>query len=201
LALLAADCFLSESCLEENAVANIERHVGIIEGGDARRPGAQTDISSLAEPATLPAERDQQARGEAVPTSAQADNSMAQFQNQSNVPSAVATCPKCGGSIEVVTGADELLRLLTAGDKPRQVYRAANGSGWYITYTGTRVSVTAVDALLRAGKIQSVYSDCPRDTYHVGKTLDVKTTIEERKKHRRGKDAPKIYTDGSREPQ
>lgn len=112
----------------------------------------------------------------------------------------MATCPTCGGSIDIVTDANELLRMLTARDKHRQVYRAANGSGWYVTYTGTRVSVLAVEALLRAGKIQSVYSDCPSDMYHVGKTLDVPATIEERKKHRRGKDAPKIYTDGSREP-
>lgn len=107
----------------------------------------------------------------------------------------MATCPTCGGSIEFETDAAALLLLLTHGQPHRQVYRAGNGSGWYVTYSGERVSANAVEALVKAGKVQSVYSDCPDKMYHVGKTLDVQATMQERKKHRRGKDARKIYTD------
>jgi hypothetical protein len=110
----------------------------------------------------------------------------------------MATCPTCGGPIEVETSAEALLRLLTEGRPHRHVYRPANGTGWYVTHSGKRFSAEAVHGLVRAGKIHSVYSDCPDDAYHVGKTLDVKATTEERRNHRQRKDAPKIYTDGTR---
>jgi hypothetical protein len=89
----------------------------------------------------------------------------------------------------------DLLTNRTLQHRKREVYRADNGSGWYVTYSGGKVNVDAVRELVAGGHIRSVYSDCPNDCYHVGRTLDVARTIEERKKHRRGKDAPKIYVD------
>ena len=86
-----------------------------------------------------------------------------------------------------------LLDLLTNGHPHRNVYRADNGSGWYVTRGGGKVDVEAVRELVAGGHIRSVYSDCPDDCYHVGRTLDVGRTLEERKKHRRAKDAPLIY--------
>ena len=94
----------------------------------------------------------------------------------------------------------KLLELLTNGHPHRQVYIAANGSGWYVTHQRGAVSTNAVRELIDDGYIQSCYSNCPAESYHVGKTLDVEATIEERKRHRRGKDAPLIYTDGSQSP-
>jgi hypothetical protein len=95
--------------------------------------------------------------------------------------------------------ASALLDLLTNGHPHREVYIAGNGSGeWYVTHGGGQVDVEAVRELVAGGHIKSVYSDCPNDCYHVGRTLDVERTIEERKKHRRGKDAPKIYMEDSK---
>lgn len=85
---------------------------------------------------------------------------------------------------------DELLELLTNGDPPREVYRAAKG-GWYVTYGGGRTTAQAVDNLFKAGKIHSVYSNCPHDAYHVGRTMDIDKTLEERK--RLGNNKVKIY--------
>lgn len=93
---------------------------------------------------------------------------------------------------------EELYRLLREGEPHREVY-IAQGGGWYVTYGGGEVDYSAVYSLVRSGRIASVYNECPDSGYHVGKTLDVAATQAERKKHRRGKDAPLIYTDGSRE--
>ena len=107
-----------------------------------------------------------------------------------------ATCPTCGQFIKSNGDADKLLELLTRGIPHREVYRAQNGSGWYVTYGGGQWSEAAVRILIKAGAIQSVYSDCPNDAYHVGKTLDIKATLAARDGKRR-KDWPKIYTDGT----
>ena len=104
------------------------------------------------------------------------------------------TCPTCGQIIKSASDAAELLELLTAYPD-RNVYRAANGSGWYVTRGGGRWSEEAVMHLVNSGQTRSVYSDCPNECYHVGRTLDVARTLAERKKHRRAKDAPHIYVD------
>jgi hypothetical protein len=86
-----------------------------------------------------------------------------------------------------------LLELLTHGHPHRKVYRARNGSGWYVTYRGGRVDLSAVRELFDGGHIKSVYSNCPHDAYHVGRTIDVDRTIADRKKP--GRDAPLVYID------
>lgn len=88
-----------------------------------------------------------------------------------------------------------MLELLRNGQPHREVYRGADGSGWYVTYGGGQFSQQAVESLVAAGLVASVYSDCPSEVYHVGRALDCARTAAERKKHRRGKDAPKIYVD------
>lgn len=91
---------------------------------------------------------------------------------------------------------DRLRALLRGGHPHREVYRAGDGSGrWFVTYGGGEFSEQSVRALVKKGVIQSVYSNCPNDCFHVGRTLDIDRTLAERKKHRRGKDAPKIYVD------
>lgn len=94
--------------------------------------------------------------------------------------------------------AERLLELLKNGQPHREVYRA-QGGGWFVTYGGGETSEKAVRELVGLGLINSVYSTCADDGYHVGKTMDTVATAEERKKHRRKKDAPIIYTDGTRE--
>jgi hypothetical protein len=91
-----------------------------------------------------------------------------------------------------------LLDLLTNGQPHREVYIANDRSGWWVTYGGGQVDEAAVRELVAGGHIRSVYSDCPNDCYHVGRTLDVARTMEERKKHRRRKDAPLIYVQDSK---
>jgi hypothetical protein len=107
----------------------------------------------------------------------------------------MGTCPTCGQLIQRDSDAAELLKLLTNGTPHRQVYRAGNGSGWYVTYGGGQVSEEAVNHLLTSGDIQRSYSDCA-DCYHVGKTLDIVATLEARK-GKKSKDWPKVYTDGT----
>lgn len=97
-----------------------------------------------------------------------------------------------------ITDPDDLYKLLRDGQPHREVYRGQSGR-WFVTYGGGEVACSAVEELVERELIHSVYSNCPRDGYHVGKTLDVGATNEERKKHRRRADAPLIYTDGSRE--
>lgn len=76
---------------------------------------------------------------------------------------------------------EELLDLLTNGEPHREVYRAGKG-GWYVTYGGERTTTQAVDRLFKTGKINSVYSNCPLDAYHVGRTMDIDQTMAERKR-------------------
>ena len=107
-------------------------------------------------------------------------------------------CPTCGQPLPFKSETERLLELLKIGAPHREVYRAADGSGWYVTYGGGRFSEKSVKALVSSAQIRDVwdvYSDLPNQCYHVGRTLDVARTMAERKKHRRGKDAPKIYVD------
>lgn len=107
----------------------------------------------------------------------------------------MATCPTCGQLIKSASDAEQLLDLLTRGTPHRGVYRAQNGSGWYVTYGGGQWSEEAVMWLVNSGRIRSVYSNCPNDAYHVGRTLDIERTVAERKKHRHAKDAKPVYVD------
>jgi hypothetical protein len=105
----------------------------------------------------------------------------------------MACCPTCGQTMPERQGSPSwLLDLLTNGQPHREVYHGRDG-GWWVTYGGGEVSADAVRALVEGGHIVSVYSDCPKDAYHVGRTLDVARTMAERQKHQRRKDAPKIY--------
>jgi hypothetical protein len=91
----------------------------------------------------------------------------------------------------ILVDARWLYDLLKDGRPHRKVYRGKNG--WFVTYGGGEVSSDAVRELVERDLIHSVYNSCPEDCYHIGLTLDVDATMAERKKHRRGKDAPKIY--------
>lgn len=62
-----------------------------------------------------------------------------------------------------------------------------------MTHGGGEVSADDVRALVQNGAVKSVYSDCPKDCYHVGPTLDTARTLELRKKFRHGRDAPAIF--------
>jgi hypothetical protein len=88
--------------------------------------------------------------------------------------------------------AASLFTLLRDGAPHREVYRGRDG-GWFVTYSGGEVSADAVRELVKARLVRSVYSNCPADSYHVGKTVDVERTTEARRLH--GKHAPLIYVD------
>jgi hypothetical protein len=108
----------------------------------------------------------------------------------------MSLCPTCGQMLpkQKVLNAEELLNILTIGSPHREVYRGESGE-WWVTYGGGQASYEAVSELLQRNLIHSVYSDCPNDAFHIGKTLDVQATIAERKKHRRAKDASQIYVE------
>lgn len=86
--------------------------------------------------------------------------------------------------------ADGLLHLLTHGYPQRDVYEGRDGR-WYVTYGGGEVDLESVLTLVRAGKINSKYSDVPRGMYYVGRTIDVPRTMEARRKH--GKNANIVH--------
>ena len=101
-------------------------------------------------------------------------------------------CTKCGQLIPSIRDAEWLLDILTNGTPHREVYHGRDG-GWFVTCGGGEVSTHAVEELVRRGLIASVYNDCPKEAYHVGRTWDVKRTLEARKKL--GKGAPHIYVE------
>jgi hypothetical protein len=103
----------------------------------------------------------------------------------------MSRCPTCGQ--EVLLNARRLLDILTNGAPHRQVYRGQNG-GWFVTYGGGEADPASVQELVAAGHIQSVYSDCPNDGYHVGRTCDMNRTLAYRKGRRR-KEWKTIYVD------
>jgi hypothetical protein len=102
----------------------------------------------------------------------------------------MAVCPTCGQQVARADEVTWLLTVLKTAVPHREVYRGQDGH-WYVTYGAGRVSPQAVEELKRCGEIVSVYSNCPNDAYHVGRTLDYERTIEARKKH--GKGAPLVY--------
>ncbi len=110
----------------------------------------------------------------------------------------MAICPTCGQRVKpVALDAVTLYRVLMHGTPHREVYRSQDG-GWWVTHGGGETTAEAVQELIDTGQIQSVYNSCPGDAYHVGKTLDMDTTLAERKNGRLSKNI-RIYTDGSRE--
>ena len=107
----------------------------------------------------------------------------------------MTACPTCGQERgRVVLGTFALLDILTNGTPHREVYRA-QGGGWFVTYGGGEAAANAVAELVRLGKINSVYSNCPTDAYHVGRTMDCERTLEYRKGRPR-KEWKIIYVDG-----
>lgn len=104
----------------------------------------------------------------------------------------MAICPTCGTKYKApaVRDADWLLQMLK-GPPKREVYRGRDGGWWLTRGNGHEIDPDAVRELLRRGEIVSVYSDCPNDSYHVGRTLDTTRTLEARKK--RGNRGIMIY--------
>ena len=90
----------------------------------------------------------------------------------------------------MITDPQELFDLLTHGPSHRRVYHGRDGR-WFVTYGGGEVSADAVLTLRREGKIISVYSNCPTEAYHVGRTVDWKRSMERRKA--KGKKVPVVY--------
>lgn len=75
---------------------------------------------------------------------------------------------------------EDLLSRLRGG---LEVYRIDGTQSWTLTRTGgVRVDRKLVERLAAEGIIRSVYSNCPRDSYHLGRTLDVDRTLESRKR-------------------
>ena len=101
-------------------------------------------------------------------------------------------CPACGQEMKRLAGPDarEVLRRLAPG---RELYRA-QGGGWYITHGGGEVSEVVVKELLASGQVRSVYSTCPNDAYHIGRTIDMPRTLAYRKGRKR-KDWRTFYVD------
>lgn len=94
----------------------------------------------------------------------------------------MVACPTCDQQLPHVMDADRLLEVLKTETPHRELYRGRDG-GWYITRGGYgRVPPEAVTELLLRKAIVSVYSDCPGDAYHVGRTIDIPATIALRKK-------------------
>jgi hypothetical protein len=86
--------------------------------------------------------------------------------------------------------AEMVMELLRSNDPHRELYRGKDG-GWHITYQGGQVSDAVAREIIESGEVHSVYSNAPRDAYHIGRTLDVRATREARKKP--GQRHAKIY--------
>lgn len=102
----------------------------------------------------------------------------------------MATCPTCGQQVHRPNETGVLLELLKHGQPHREVYVGRDGL-WYVTYGGGPFSVQSVQELRRRGEIVSVYSNCPDDAYHVGRTIDMDRTLAARKMH--GRKTPLVY--------
>ncbi len=76
--------------------------------------------------------------------------------------------------------AAQLLDLLRTGIPHREVYVGRDGC-WYVTHGGGPTTAEAVQFLRRQQEIFSVYNTCPEDCFHVGKTIDMTTTLAARK--------------------
>lgn len=91
---------------------------------------------------------------------------------------ATCTCPTLP-----MMGADALLHLLTNGTPHREVYLAADGRTWWVTYSGGEVDPDAVTQLVQQGAIRPVYKGA-NHCFHVGRTLDIERTTEARRSKR-----------------
>lgn len=102
------------------------------------------------------------------------------------IPAAVRKCPTCGQplpkNVRLLLDAAQLLQILTSGEPHREVYRGDGTNQWFVTYGGGEASAEAVQELVAAGKIRSLYSNCPNDAYHVGRTIDMEATVAARQK-------------------
>lgn len=85
--------------------------------------------------------------------------------------------------------AEEVLALLKS-DPRRSLYKGQDRR-WYITYGGGEVPLEVVRALVATKAVNSVYSDCPDDSFHVGPTLDCEATRTIRQQP--GKRHEKVY--------
>lgn len=83
-------------------------------------------------------------------------------------------CATCTCTCPRFLSEDELLDILTNGEPHREVYRGNRNSGWFVTYGGGETTERAVRGLISRGRIHSVYSTCPDEAYHVGRTIDMK---------------------------
>jgi hypothetical protein len=77
--------------------------------------------------------------------------------------------------------AEQLLDVLRHSSPHREVYMAKYSHRWLVTYGGGEASAAAVHQLVQGGQIQSVYSNCPNDSYHIGRTWDYERTMAARK--------------------
>ena len=96
----------------------------------------------------------------------------------------MSLCPMCGSPVKTPTkmNAEALLHVLRSGARHREVYRSGrNPDRWFVTYDSGEATATAVTQLVEEGKIQPVYSNCPDDSYHVGRTWDCERTLAARK--------------------
>ncbi len=107
--------------------------------------------------------------------------------------SVVKICPTCGREFSL--DANTLWQILLNGIPHRQVYLGSDGN-WYVTYLGQSTTHDAVQYLLHQGIIQPCYNDMS-GTYHIGRTIDMKATLELRKQYRRSRDAPLVYVGDS----
>jgi hypothetical protein len=93
---------------------------------------------------------------------------------------AVLGDPMWNVALKLTPDARKLFEVLRNGRPHREVYHGRDG-GWFVTYGGGAVSASAVRELVTAGLVASVYSNCPTDSYHVGRTLDVERTLAARR--------------------
>jgi hypothetical protein len=108
----------------------------------------------------------------------------------------MSACPCCGQELpaKIYRSADELLHALKTAKPHRELYIGTDGR-WHMTYEAGTINTNFVNELVRSGYVQSVYSDMPTTSYHVGKTWDCEATMAARK---RGEKI-NIFTDGTRE--
>ena len=108
-------------------------------------------------------------------------------------------CPTCGQPTKTTKttkmNAGQLLHVLRHGIPHRKIYRGKDSGRWLLTYGGGEASAEAVHQLVQGGEIQSVYSNCPDNSYHIGRTWDCGRTLAARKIL--GKSAPDYFVGDS----
>jgi hypothetical protein len=91
-------------------------------------------------------------------------------------------------SVPMITvEASELLHMLTDMKPHREVYWSPKSRIWCLTRgSWYNVPPHAIQELYQLELISPVYSSCPHDSYHIGRTVDCEATIEERKRGGKG---------------